>query len=72
VLLLVACLSAACSSAGTARDLAAVKGWDYRGETVGEIIYLYCRRAAPREQLIFQWGVERTVGPHRLTIQCAD
>jgi hypothetical protein len=60
----------ACSSVGTARDLTAVKVWDQRGETVGEFIYLYCRRAAPREQLVFRWGVERTLGPHRVVIQC--
>ena len=60
----------ACSTAGAVPDAIAVKLWDHRGETVGEYAYLYCRRASAREQLIFRWGVERTLGPHRLLIQC--
>ena len=52
------------------RDALAVTTWEQRGETVGDLAYIYCSRAAPREKLIFQWGLQRTRGPYRLVISC--
>lgn len=53
-----------------ARDIVDVTTWEQRGERVGEEAYVYCNRAAPRERTIFQWGLERTIGPHRIIIIC--
>lgn len=66
VVLLLSLLTGGCVS----RDVVAVTTWEQRGETVGDLVYLYCNRAAPREKLIFAWGVERTAGPHRVLIVC--
>lgn len=60
----------ACAGFRVGRDAVAVTTWEQRGETVGDYAYIYCSRAAPREQLIFRWGVQRTLGPHRLVIVC--
>ena len=53
-----------------ARDTAGDTTWTQRGETVGDYAYLYCTRAAPREQQLFNWGLERSTGPHHVTIIC--
>ena len=63
-------LSACAVDYRVGRDALAVTTWEQRGETVGDLAYIYCSRAAPREKLIFQWGLQRTLGPHKLAIVC--
>jgi hypothetical protein len=63
--------AAACSGITTGRDVIAATTWERRGELVGDYLYLYCTRAAARERLVFLWGVEKTIGPHRVEVTCA-
>jgi hypothetical protein len=68
--LLVIVLTACAADYRVGRDALAVTVWEQRGEAVGDFAYIYCTRAAARERLIFLWGVQRTLGPHRLVITC--
>lgn len=60
----------ACADYRVGRDALAVTIWEQRGESVGDQAYIYCSRAAARERMMFLWGVQRTLGPHRLVITC--
>lgn len=54
----------------TGRDTVAIATWQTRGETVGDLAFLYCANGTPRERLMFLWGIQRTAGRHKITIEC--
>src|SRR5262245_2441868 len=44
--------------------------WHKRGHTVGELIYVYCERASPRERTIMATAIERAAYPTLVRITC--